>query len=678
MADQKTQCESDLEVAGYGEFVEIGSGGFSRVYRARQFEFARPVAIKVLNNPLEDTAAAESFEQECRTMGALWDHPNIVPVYASAFTSDGRPCIVMKLFREGSYLQVLKRNGPIAVEELLLLGLKISGALAAAHDAGVIHGDVKPHNIFKSKFGEPALGDFGIATFVGRHGSNAPRGFSVHYAAPELVDGQPGPGPKADQYSLAATIFTLAVGRRPFESPDDPASNTNTEVLLRVLEAPTPRLPEVFPDRLREIIRRAMDRDPGQRFDDMGDLGEALSEVNRDLTTSQKEARSKSEESELLETQLQESEGSSQSDGDQLHRAAERRTESPKPRRTPWRRRKVGSERAHPGRVDADESVRADSSDARSESAGKVLDSVEITPADGATPSAVPAERQVFDARVCGSCRRAYPPVASSCIVCGAAFNGTNSTVASLPQSALGQLRLPGGEFEVLDTELVLGRNPASVPLAPHQRAIILGQDDRTVSRQQAILYPDGWNLKVHLLGRNSRLEHAGNVTTLEPGAVVNMHLEDTIYFGTDTWFQYVPYQCNKSDLPGGTVDRNADISTGENNLRSRMIELSNGSREIIDSDLLIGRRPEHAPLELNQRAVKHGEDDRTISRRHVELRVVDSETTFVCLGNSLALERDGTVVKVPNGESRLLEPGDILHYGANSWLRYESNDSNP
>ena len=204
------------------------------------------------------------------------------------------------------------------------------------------------------------------------------------------------------------------------------------------------------------------------------------------------------------------------------------------------------------------------------------------------------------------------------------------------------------------------------------------GVDDRTVSRQQASLYPNGWNLKVHLLGRHNRLEQYGNITILEQGTVVNMSLGDTIYFGTDTWFQYVSSRYQKSAISMGSVDRDGDVPRSENDLQSRIIELSGGSREIIDADLVIGRKPEHAPLEFSQRAVMHGEDNRTISRRHVELRVVDSEITFVCLGNSVALERSGQVVKIPNGESRVLEPSDILRYGADSWLRLTPNDGNP
>ncbi|MCY4663852.1 MAG: serine/threonine-protein kinase, partial [Acidimicrobiaceae bacterium] len=265
------------EIAGYGEFVEIGRGGYSHVYRARQYEFDRPVAVKVLNEPLKDSKAVDAFERECRTMGALWDHPNIVPVFASAFTSDDRPCIVMKLFHEGSYSQVLINSGPIELEELLVVGVKIAGALAAAHEARVVHGDVKPHNIFKSRFGEPALGDFGIATFAGHSKDAAPLGVSVHYAAPEVVDSDL--GPSSDQYSLAATLYTLALGRRPFEASDPTESNSSTDVLHRAITRPIPQLPKRFPKEFRDIIWRAMSRDPGERYDEMSAFSTALSEV---------------------------------------------------------------------------------------------------------------------------------------------------------------------------------------------------------------------------------------------------------------------------------------------------------------------------------------------------------------------------------------------------------------
>ena len=268
-------------IDGYSGLREIGSGGFSRVYEAHQHEFGRQVAIKALNSRLVDDASVAAFERECRSMGVLSTHPYIVTVFASAFTSDKRPCIVMDLFPAGDYMSSLRSRGPVPLAELLSLGVRMSGALATAHEHGVIHGDVKPQNIFKSNFGYPALGDFGIATLYGPKSDHAPAGLSAHYAAPELIDdGAATTGPAADQYSLAATIFTLATGRRPFESK---VKETPQQVILRALSEPTPRLPGRFPRALGDALLRAMARHPQQRFPDLATLGATLAEVEREL-----------------------------------------------------------------------------------------------------------------------------------------------------------------------------------------------------------------------------------------------------------------------------------------------------------------------------------------------------------------------------------------------------------
>ena len=268
-------------VGGFSDLVEVGRGGFSRVYSAYQVEFDRRVALKVLNDRLADDASVAVFEGECRAMGTLSKHPFIVTVHASALTADYRPVIVMELFERGNYMQQLRRDGPLPLEELLSLAVRVGGALATAHHHGVIHGDVKPQNILKSEFGFPALGDFGIATLRDRLAERAGVGLSAHYAAPELVEvGATAAGTAADQYSLAATIFTLATGRRPFESATAEAPE---RVLARALAAPTPRLAASFPADLADALARAMSRDPQARFPDLGAFAYALAAVEHRL-----------------------------------------------------------------------------------------------------------------------------------------------------------------------------------------------------------------------------------------------------------------------------------------------------------------------------------------------------------------------------------------------------------
>ena len=268
-------------VEGFADLVEVGRGGFSRVFAAYQAAFDRRIAIKVLNDRLADDASVEAFEWECQAMGALSRHPFIVTVLASAFTSEYRPCIVMDLFEQGNYMQLLRRDGPLPLEELLSLSVRLAGALATAHQDGVIHGDVKPQNIFKSAFGYPALGDFGIARLRNRLAERAGLGLSPHYAAPELTEvGADAAGAAADQYSLAATIYTLATGRRPFESAHQ---QTPQQVLTQALSAPVPTLPAGFPRDLTAAMRRAMAREPQDRFPDLSALAVAFANIEHRL-----------------------------------------------------------------------------------------------------------------------------------------------------------------------------------------------------------------------------------------------------------------------------------------------------------------------------------------------------------------------------------------------------------
>ena len=273
---------SDVPVVeGFVDFVEVGRGEFSRVFAAYQVAFDRRVALKVLNERLADDASVAAFERECQAMGGLSRHPFIVTVMASAFTSDYRPCIVMDLFERGNYMQLVRRDGPLPLEELLSLSVRVAGALATAHQDGVIHGDVKPQNIFKSSFGYPALGDFGIATMRNRLVERAGVGLSPHFVAPELIEmGAGAVGATADQYSLGATIYTLATGRRPFES-DQPLAPQ--QVLAQALDAPAPTLPETFPRDLRAALRRAMAREPQDRFPDLGAFAVALANIEHRL-----------------------------------------------------------------------------------------------------------------------------------------------------------------------------------------------------------------------------------------------------------------------------------------------------------------------------------------------------------------------------------------------------------
>lgn len=268
-------------IEGYGALREIGRGGFSSVFEALEFEFERWVAIKVLDEAIVDAEAVEDFERECRAMGGLSGHPNIVTVFSSAFTADQRPCIVMELFPHGNYLQILQRTGPLGLDQLLPVSVRVAAALATAHNRGMVHGDVKPQNIFRSQYELAALGDFGIATLISHRWGNQKTRMSLYYAAPEIIErGVAAATPFADQYSLAATIYTLATGSRPYEGD---GSESTRQVLVRTLSEPPPRLGSGHPAALDELLHKAMSRRLQDRYRDLSQFAEALVEIEEQV-----------------------------------------------------------------------------------------------------------------------------------------------------------------------------------------------------------------------------------------------------------------------------------------------------------------------------------------------------------------------------------------------------------
>ena len=266
-----------MEIPGYEDLTEVGSGGFSTVYRGFEVEFGRWVAIKVLDVGL-DQRQRDAFQRECRAMGVVSQHPNIVTVLTGAFTGDGRPAIVMELYGGGTYAQRLRREGPLPATYVLSLGIRIGAALQSAHDRGLLHRDVKPQNLFVSDYGEPALGDFGISAFQGEDTTGG--ALTVNYAAPEILERQAATT-AADVYALAATLYTLVAGRRPFargggkEQPSD--------VALRVLREPPPRIGGRCPPPLERAIMQGLAKRPEDRPASAGAFARLLQNAQEGL-----------------------------------------------------------------------------------------------------------------------------------------------------------------------------------------------------------------------------------------------------------------------------------------------------------------------------------------------------------------------------------------------------------
>ena len=209
-----------LSIPGIDDLEPIGRGGFGTVYSGWQEALHRKVAVKVLHLAPGDAGSLARLQREGRAMGALSHHPNVVPVYETGVVNE-RLYLVMPLLPDGSLADHLA-SGPLPSRAVVELGRGLADALAAAHEAGVLHRDVKPPNVLLTPHGTYQLADFGVARFVD---ATQTQGGSllgtVAYAAPEVLDGRPATV-ASDVYSLGATLHAALRGRAPYESgPDD-------------------------------------------------------------------------------------------------------------------------------------------------------------------------------------------------------------------------------------------------------------------------------------------------------------------------------------------------------------------------------------------------------------------------------------------------------------------------
>jgi non-specific serine/threonine protein kinase len=268
---------AELAAAGFEDAVEIGRGGFGVVYRCSQAALDRTVAVKVLTAEL-DTDNQARFLREQRAMGRLTGHPNIVTVLQAGATASGHPYLVMPYHPLGSLDAWIRRHGPLPLENVLRVGVKIAAALASAHRLGIVHRDVKPGNILLTDYGELALTDFGIAHIAG--GFQTAAGTltgSPAFTAPEVLEGGT-PTPAADVYGLGATLFCALTGHAAFERRT--GENVVTQ-FLRITTQPVPDLrSDGIADDVAAVVETAMSRDPHGRPSAEA-LGETLRQVQR-------------------------------------------------------------------------------------------------------------------------------------------------------------------------------------------------------------------------------------------------------------------------------------------------------------------------------------------------------------------------------------------------------------
>lgn len=249
------------QLEGYDFIRTLGSGGTATVFLYRQRVPNRQVAIKVGNRPITDAGVRRRFHDEADFMARLSEHPFIVTIYNAGITADGRGYMVLEYASAGSFRDLMK-NRQLSVDEVLSCGINVASALYAAHRQGIIHRDLKPANILISAQGLPLLADFGISANIYATGV---MGFSIPWAAPEVLLGRSSGSEAADIYSLAATLFALLVGRSPFEYGYE--VHDRNELAQTIVNADLPRIRRAdVPKGFEDVLHKAMAKDPDDRY----------------------------------------------------------------------------------------------------------------------------------------------------------------------------------------------------------------------------------------------------------------------------------------------------------------------------------------------------------------------------------------------------------------------------
>ena len=256
----------------------IGVGGMAVVYKAKCHRLNRMVAIKILKDDfLEDEDFRSRFHAEGQAV-AMLSHPNIVSVY-DVSSSSGGDYIVMELIEGITLKQYIERKGALNWKETLHFALQIAKALDHAHSRGIVHRDIKPHNIMVLRNGTVKVADFGIARGIAKGNTLRKEALgSVHYISPEQAKGEHVDA-RSDIYSLGVVMYEMATAKQPYEgsSPINVALQhiNGTAVMPSVLNSS-------IPTGLEQIIMKSMEKDPENRYDSALELAEAIEQFQND------------------------------------------------------------------------------------------------------------------------------------------------------------------------------------------------------------------------------------------------------------------------------------------------------------------------------------------------------------------------------------------------------------
>ncbi len=270
----------NIGIDGLTDTEMVGRGGSGVVYRAWEVAFSRTVAVKIVTHAA-DAEGRRRFAREQAAVGSLTDIDGVLTVFATGVTANGEPYLMMPYVGGGSLADRLATQGAMHWREAVELMITVAETMAEVHDAGVVHGDLKPHNVLVTSKGRPRLVDFGIARILDATVSAGDPSFTPAYAAPELLSDVHVATPATDIYGLGVTLDALIVGHAPF---GDSRRDGLAAIIQRVISS-EPALPSDGPDQLRQVLVRLMEKDPAHRPANMGAVVELLRSVLADDPT---------------------------------------------------------------------------------------------------------------------------------------------------------------------------------------------------------------------------------------------------------------------------------------------------------------------------------------------------------------------------------------------------------
>jgi len=289
----------DQTISHFRIVEKLGAGGMGVVYKALDTRLERPVALKFLpDNTVQDPQALERFRREALAASAL-NHPGICTIYDIGEV-EHRPFIAME-FIDGETLRLHIHGQPLALEEILNLGIQIADALDLAHSSGIIHRDIKPSNVFVTKRGQAKVLDFGLAKLVAKDvlsldpeetSSKATQGSvsivgvisgTPAYMSPEQVRGDDLDA-RADLFALGLLLYEMATGKQAFGGKTGGAI---IEAILTRSPVAVQTVNPQIPAQLAEIINKCMEKDREKRYQSAAEVRADLQQLKRGSETGQ-------------------------------------------------------------------------------------------------------------------------------------------------------------------------------------------------------------------------------------------------------------------------------------------------------------------------------------------------------------------------------------------------------